>query len=249
MRKPNKAFRLDQLLVGQGLVETMAKAKALIMAGQVVVDEQRCDKPGMMIKPEQQVRLKKAGKFVSRGGDKLESAITKLNLTDSFKEKYVLDVGSSTGGFSDCALSYGAKSVVALDVGSNQLAWKLRQDTRVISLEQTDIRDFEKKKYPDLDWIIGDISFNSIANLLPSILEASVAKTKFLLLIKPQFELAKEDIPEGGVVRDKQLIEKAVNKVKMHLLESQLQVLGVEESGTKGRQGNQEIFILFQHHP
>lgn len=241
-----KLKRLDQIVLDRRLADSLAKAQALIMAGKIVVEDQRVDKPGATFQPQINLRLKSQGKFVSRGGDKLEDAIKKLNLQNSFENKVVLDIGSSTGGFTDCSLHYKAKLVLALDVGSNQLAWKLRTSPQVISLEKTDIRDFIPINYQPIDWIIGDISFNSICNLLESVVAASQSYTKFLLLVKPQFELNPQEIPEGGIVLDEQLRSKALNKVIEKVNELGLELISTVDCDVKGRYGNQEIFIFFK---
>ncbi|MCX6128722.1 MAG: S4 domain-containing protein [Proteobacteria bacterium] len=205
MRKSGKKdqYRLDERLLSLGLALDLSDARALVMAGQVLVDEQRVDKPGFRLGSDQVVRLKEQKRFVSRGGDKLWGAIEDFNIRDLFVNATILDCGASTGGFSDCALQLGAKLVYALDIGFNQLAWKLRTDPRVVVMESQDIRLVYNIIDKNIGIVVADISFNSLESLLPSLCRAVPANgVHFLLLVKPQFELAAHEVPDGGVVVD-----------------------------------------------
>ena len=238
--------RLDLLLVEKGIVEDLHTANRLIMAGRVVVGDQRVDKPGQRVSREAPIRLKDDGsKFVSRGGDKLFSALKDLGLQDIMQDAHVLDVGASTGGFTDCCLQSGAKRVIALDVGVGQLAWELRSDARVTSLERTDLREFDPGLYPPIDVVVADVSFNSLARLAPAFRRAApVPGTPFILLVKPQFELGREDVPQGGIVLDQGLRQKALDIVREAMTAVGLDVIASVDSRVSGRRGNQEIFLF-----
>lgn len=233
-------------LVKRKICKDDMEAKSLVMSGKIIVGQQRIDKPAFLVSDLDEIRIKGQKKYVSRGGEKLESAIKFLNLQDHFKGRTVLDIGSSTGGFTDCVLALGAKKVIALDVGSNQLDWKLRNDERVLSLENTHIKDFNGQDHPNIQWILADISFNSISRLINSIAIIGDQESRFLILVKPQFELPKNDIPEGGIITDQQLIEKALQLTKDSCREAGLEVLAEIASGLKGRYGNQEYFLYMK---
>ncbi len=242
--KDDKA-RLDQLLVERGLADTLDVAKRLIMAGEVVVGDQRVDKPGTSVRRDEAIRLKDSGgRFVSRGGDKLHAALVDLGLDSELEDLVVLDVGASTGGFTDCCLKLGARHVIALDVGTNQLAWELRQDARVTVLEGTDIRAFPKDAHPKADFVVADVSFNSLARLADAFVAAAPG-ARFLLLVKPQFERRREQIPAGGVVEDPVLKEEAVRGVVQAFERLGLKKQAAVESKLAGRAGNREIFLYF----
>lgn len=235
--------RLDEALLKMGHAESLAAAKALIMSGNVIVDDQRQDKPGFMISDQAEVRIKGQSRFVSRGGEKLFAAITDLGLEKEFNGRVVLDIGASTGGFTDCVLQMGASKSIALDVGTAQLDWRLRQDPRVISIEKTDFKDFTPSGLPDIDWVVADVSFTSLAKLIPSIRKCA-PKARLLLLVKPQFELPRDKIPDGGVVSNDDDRHQALEIVRLALLnEGYKDVLSVDAK-VVGRQGNREIFIL-----
>lgn len=238
-------FRLDELMLSRGLAASIEEARALIMAGEVVVGDQRVDKPGTRLAPEVMIRVKSRGQYVSRGGDKLASAIAALGLGPLFQQAAVMDVGASTGGFTDCCLQLGAALVYAVDVGDNQLAWKLRQDPRVQVHEKTHIKDFTLPTDSPLHWVVADISFNSIRRLLPAILDAVGERrdVAYLLLVKPQFELPSTKIPEGGVVTEEVDRQMALDIVMGAMREGGFTDLRSVASGVTGRSGNQEIFI------
>jgi 23S rRNA (cytidine1920-2'-O)/16S rRNA (cytidine1409-2'-O)-methyltransferase len=217
------------------------------MAGKVIVDNQRADKAGLRFAVDADIRIKDRRPFVSRAGEKLWGAIADLGIKAEFAGAVVLDVGSSTGGFTDCVLQLGASSVIALDVGTNQLAWKLRTSKKVHSMEKTDIRDFRSDNFPPLDWIVADVSFNSLARLADSIQRASTrGHTKYLLLVKPQFELPVHEVAEGGVVADRLLRKKAVEAVVSAFSTFGIELVQAIDSRVKGRTGNQEIFVFLK---
>jgi 23S rRNA (cytidine1920-2'-O)/16S rRNA (cytidine1409-2'-O)-methyltransferase len=241
-------MRLDELLVARGLAADAAEARALIMAGQVVVAEQREDKPGTKVAVEAPLRVKDAGgRYVSRAGEKLVHALADLGLAERLKGAVVLDIGASTGGFTEVCLEAGARQVLALDVGTAQLAWSLRQDPRVVCIEQTDIRNFDRAAHPPVEFVVGDVSFNALARLAPAIRAAAPAPgVGFLLLVKPQFELPRSMVPSGGVVDDDEDRKEAVA-----LVESAFSALGLGGARTapskvSGRAGNREVFLYVE---
>jgi 23S rRNA (cytidine1920-2'-O)/16S rRNA (cytidine1409-2'-O)-methyltransferase len=241
--KKGEKARLDAQLVARGLAGDLSEARALIMAGSVVVGDQRVDKPGAMISVDQPLRLKEQGRFVSRGGDKLAAALADLGLEDRLKGAVVLDIGASTGGFTQCCLALGAAQVLALDVGTSQLAWELRQDPRVTVLEQTDIRAFAPGDHPRVTFVVADISFNSLARLATAIHAAAPTAHDFVLLVKPQFELDRDEVPAGGIVDDAKLRQRAVDRVVAAFAGIGLAPLRSVASQVAGRGGNQEIFL------
>ncbi len=242
--KEDKQALLAEMLT-RGLAVDEKAAKGLILSGDVIVNDQMIDKVGHKVSKSDSIRVRNAGRFVSRGGDKLYGAITDFLLEEAFKDKSILDIGASTGGFTDCCLQLGAKKVFAVDVGTNQLAWKLRQDPRVLSFEKTDIRDFQLPVNESVDWIVADISFNSLANVVAD-MSRLAPFAKVLLLVKPQFELPKELIPKGGVVSEDSDRELAAEMVVKTLENNQFKVLGKKNAHLSGRSGNLEIFIYAQ---
>lgn len=246
--KPPKAparIRLDELLMARGLADDPVHAKALIMAGKVVVEDQRVDKPGVKVSADAVLRVKEDSRFVSRGGDKLWSALADLGLAATIKDKVVLDVGASTGGFTHCCLELGAKHVIALDVGVGHLAWELRQDARVTVLEKTDVRMFDRDAYPPVDLVVADVSFNSLARLAPALRRAAPRpEARFLVLIKPQFELPRSEVPVGGVVADPAARERALASVRSAFAAVGLLGGQAVDSRVSGRAGNLEIFYF-----
>lgn len=237
--------RVDVLLVQQGLSETREKAKRNVMAG-LVCDEKniRYDKPGEKIPVDTVLRLKgQALKYVSRGGLKLEKAITSFGI--DFEGKTLLDIGSSTGGFTDVALQNGAKMSYALDVGSNQLAWKLRQDERVEVMEKTNFRyskleDFTKGQ-PNISTI--DVSFISLKLILPVLKEILASNGEVVALIKPQFEAGKEKVGKKGVVRDKKVHIEVIETISQFAVDNGFAILNLDYSPIKGPEGNIEYLI------
>jgi 23S rRNA (cytidine1920-2'-O)/16S rRNA (cytidine1409-2'-O)-methyltransferase len=237
-----KGKRLDDRVVEEGLAETRSRARALIMTGSVLVDDVPVDKPGTSVKPEARIRIKgEVRQFVSRGGDKLAGALDDLRIDPS--GLYCLDIGASTGGFSDCLLQRGARGVVALDVGHSQLHDKIRSDPRVHVLEKTNARDLGAEHLPEpVDLVVVDVSFISIELLLRPIVSVA-SEAQLMLMVKPQFEVGRGQVGKGGVVRDDALRESAADKISLSA-----QALGYEEMGrvdsrVPGPKGNREIFL------
>ena len=241
-----KKERLDHLLMERGLASSREKAKALITAGQVLVDHERVDKPGTKVSPEVGLQLTGGLPYVSRGGIKLEGALKSFGI--DLKEKVVMDVGASTGGFTDCALQHGARKVYAVDVGYGQLAWELRKDPRVVNLERTNIRYLSREavEQEGVDVILIDTSFISIEKFLRHLLEFLRKGGILLGLIKPQFEAGKGEVARGGVVRDPALHQKVIERITAFSRALGLNVLGVVESPLLGPKGNREFFILLR---
>jgi 23S rRNA (cytidine1920-2'-O)/16S rRNA (cytidine1409-2'-O)-methyltransferase len=244
-----KKIRADQLLVEKGLVESREKAKRLIMAGVVFLktnnNKEPIKKPGQLICINQEIFIKETEKFVSRGGYKLLTAILAFQI--DFKNKIVLDVGASSGGFTDCALQFGAKKVYAIDVGYGQLHYRLRQDPRVVNIERTNIRHVKKDLIPEKVHIITiDCSFISLTKVIPPSLMFLHHTGELICLIKPQFELEKSEVKKG-VVRDIGLQQKAIKKIVNFAVEEMgLSLVGVVPSKIKGPKGNQEYLGYFR---
>jgi 23S rRNA (cytidine1920-2'-O)/16S rRNA (cytidine1409-2'-O)-methyltransferase len=238
-------IRLDVKIVELGLAQGPKEALALIMAGEVFVNDQRIDKPGFLVKSVHSIRVRDRSRFVSRGGDKLWGAVDDLDLTSAFREAVVLDCGASTGGFTDCALQLGAKKVYAIEMGFNQIDWKLKSDRRVVSMESTDIRDLKEPIDKEISLVLADLSFNSLDRTLKAIRKITPNNpVLYLLLVKPQFELDTNLIPAGGVVDDPNLHERALNKVRDAMDREGIVLRSAVNSRVKGREGNQEIFVL-----
>jgi 23S rRNA (cytidine1920-2'-O)/16S rRNA (cytidine1409-2'-O)-methyltransferase len=236
--------RLDVALVERGLAETRAAAQRLVMAGLVFSGDQRLDKPGQGIAGETQLEVRgQPHPYVSRGGLKLEKALDHFALPVA--GRIALDVGASTGGFTDCLLQRGAVKVYAVDVGANQLAWKLRSDPRVVSLEKTNIRGVTPAKIPEpIDIIVCDASFIGLRTALPAALALAVPGAYLVALIKPQFEVGKGRVGKGGIVREPELHKEVADTISTWLAEQPgWQVLGVIESPIAGAEGNKEFLI------
>lgn len=235
--------RLDVVLVEKGLASSREKAKALIMAGKVLVDEKKIDKAGTEINPDLPIRL--LGQdipYVSRGGLKLEKALQvfPVDLTG----KVVADIGASTGGFVDCALQNGAKKVFAIDVGYNQLDWKLRSDARVINMEKTNARYLEADSLGEtVDVITTDVSFISLEKIIPPAMAFLKEDGHVLALIKPQFEAGREKVGKRGVVRDPAVHIEVIEKILHLCAEIGLTVWGLDYSPIKGPEGNIEYLL------
>ncbi len=238
--------KLDDFLLSEGLAPDLREARALIMAGQVLVDEQRVDKPGTLVDTRAFIRLRGQRRFVSRGGDKLWGAIEDLGVAALFQDAVVLDCGSSTGGFTDCALHLGARRVYAIEMGFHQLAWKLRSDPRVVVMEQTDLRTIDRVLDPEASIVLADISFSSLARILPAIcalIPARPVQVHFLLLVKPQFELESDRVPAGGVVDDQASRSDALSQAEAAAQQQDLILEALIPSRLLGREGNQEFFL------
>lgn len=238
-------IRLDVKIVELGLSDAEREAQALIMAGHVFVNDQKQDKPGTLVKDSDSIRVKGKSRFVSRGGDKLFGAAIDLGCEALFQGATVLDCGASTGGFTDCSLQLGAKKVYAIEMGFNQLDWKLKSDPRVDSRESTDIRDIKSVLDEDISLVLADLSFNSLDRTLKSMKQAVRAHSvSYLLLVKPQFELDSSVIPALGVVHDPVLQTEALEKVRLAMAREGIELLKSVASRVKGTKGNQEIFVL-----
>ncbi|MEE1280123.1 MAG: TlyA family RNA methyltransferase [Oscillospiraceae bacterium] len=238
--------RLDVILVERGYVPSRERAKSLIMSGIVFVDGERVDKAGSTIAEDANLEVRGSGlSYVSRGGLKLEKAMQKFPIV--LNQKVCMDIGASTGGFTDCMLQNGAKKVFAVDVGYGQLAWKLRCDERVVNLERTNVRYLTAEQVGEpVDFISVDVSFISLTLVLP------VAKTylsengEMVCLIKPQFEAGRENVGKKGVVRDKQVHIDVVNKITSFAKENNFVVKGLTFSPVKGPEGNIEYLIYLK---
>ena len=238
--------RLDKLLVEKGVVQSRERARALIMAGKVALKGNRIDKPGIQINADAQLQIQEEdSSYVSRGGEKMEGALKVFGIDP--KGMVVMDVGASTGGFTDCILQKGAKKVYAVDVGYGQLAWRLQKDLRVVNLERRNIRYLQREEVPEeVDLILIDTSFISIEKFLPHLLGFLKKEGAILSLIKPQFEVEKGEVGKGGVVRDKALHEKVINRISNFSRGLKLKILGVTESPLLGPKGNKEFFIYLK---
>lgn len=234
--------RLDALLVERGLADSLQKAQAMILAGEVEVAGTRAEKSGARFVEDAEIALaSRAPKYVSRGGLKLEGALEDFSVDPA--GKICLDIGSSTGGFTDCLLQRGAVSVYAVDVNVAQLDWKLRQDSRVIPIERN-ARDLRSEDVPELvDLVVIDVSFISVAKVLKPALACARKGTEFLILVKPQFELAREDVPPGGIVTDPSLQKRAIASVSQAATDAGLTIVGAKPSRLPGAEGNQEHFL------
>ena len=239
--KPGKA-RLDLLLVERGLAASRERAQALLLAGQVRVNGARADKPGMQVAKDARIEIVgEALRYVSRGGLKLEGALEDLGVSP--QGKICLDVGSSTGGFTDCMLQHGASKVYAVDVTIGQLDWKLRRDERVVLIERN-----ARYLRPDdvseaAEFVAMDVSFISVTKVLPAVAAVAAPGADFLILVKPQFELERREVGKGGIVRDAALHRKAIERVKAGAIEAGLEIIGVQPSRLAGAEGNQEFFL------
>ena len=244
MGKAVSKTRLDVALVERGLAETRAAAQRLVMAGLVFSGERRLEKAGQGIGPD--IALEVRGQphpYVSRGGLKLAKALDHFAIP--VEGRTALDVGSSTGGFTDCLLQRGAVRVYSIDVGTNQLAWKLRSDPRVVSMEKTNMRDVTRAQVPDpVDLIVCDASFIGLRTVLPAALALAAPGAHLAALIKPQFEVGKGRVGKGGIVREPELHDEVCETISRWLAEQPgWRMLGVTESPITGAEGNKEFLI------
>ena len=246
MKEKKKKERLDVLLVKRGLAESREKAKAIIMTGNVFVEEQREDKAGSTFAEDAQIRIKGTPmKYVSRGGYKLEKAMELWHVP--LQDKLCMDVGSSTGGFTDCMLQNGAVKVYAIDVGTNQLAWKLRQDERVVSMEKTNIRYVTPEDIADpIDFSSIDVAFISLTKVLIPVWNLLKNGGRVVCLVKPQFEAGREKVGKKGVVRDKKVHEEVVCHIMTYALSMGFEILGLSYSPIKGPEGNIEYLLYIE---
>ncbi len=250
LNKNKQKIRIDRFLVEKGFCESREKARALILSGSVFVksgckkEPLRVDKPGTLVNEDSQVFIKEPLKYVSRGGIKLEGALEVFGL--SVKDLVCLDIGASTGGFTDCLLQKGAKKVYALDVGKGQLHYKLRKDPRVVVMEKFNARYLEPEMFEEpMDFITIDVSFISLTKILPVLPPLLKKEGEVLALIKPQFELSPKEVKKG-IVRDSLLHKKAVDKIWDFSKEIGFIPLGVAESPILGSKGNKEFFIYLK---
>ena len=246
MKEKKKKERLDVLHVKRGLAESREKAKAIIMTGNVFVEEQREDKAGSTFAEDAQIRIKGTPmKYVSRGGYKLEKAMELWHVP--LQDKLCMDVGSSTGGFTDCMLQNGAVKVYAIDVGTNQLAWKLRQDERVVSMEKTNIRYVTPEDIADpIDFSSIDVAFISLTKVLIPVWNLLKNGGRVVCLVKPQFEAGREKVGKKGVVRDKKVHEEVVCHIMTYALSMGFEILGLSYSPIKGPEGNIEYLLYIE---
>ncbi len=237
--------RLDKLLVMRGLADTRAKAQSLILAGQVFSNQQRLDKAGHLVPIDIELTIKQPMPFVSRGGLKLAAAIDRFKI--EVRGKLCLDIGASTGGFTDCLLQRGAARVVAVDVGHGQLDWKLRQDARIESRENVNARYLSPDDFSDrFDIVVADVSFISLTKILPVVPPLVRKPAAVITLIKPQFEVGREEVGKGGIVRDKKLHARAAEEVVAFAAGLGMRPLGVVESPILGADGNREFLACFE---
>lgn len=243
---PEKKHRLDSLLTEKGLAKSRQRAQALIMAGKVLVNGQPVDKPGFYVSTADTLELKGEDiPYVSRGGLKLEAALNRFTL--DVVGKVCMDVGASSGGFTDCLLQHGAERVYAVDVGYGQLAWKLRQNPRVVVFERTNIRHMPADAIPErVDLIAIDVSFISLKIVVPAVVRFMNPAACILALIKPQFEVGKGQVGKGGVVREPQLHQQVIDDLTDFFTTIKLKAEAVYPSPLLGPKGNREFFILLR---
>jgi 23S rRNA (cytidine1920-2'-O)/16S rRNA (cytidine1409-2'-O)-methyltransferase len=239
-------LRLDQLLVQRGLVESRTLAQARILAGDVLVEDRPVTKAGAQVDESVEIRLRgEALPFVSRGGLKLQAALDRWNIDPN--EQICFDAGASTGGFTDCLLQRGAARVYAVDVGTNQLHWKLRSDPRVISMEQTNLRLWDPKLIAEpCSLLVADLSFISLRLAIPPILPSLRSNAKAVLLVKPQFEAGRKDVGEGGIVRDPSVHRRVCEEIWTFFAETELKPQALAPSPIKGGEGNVEFLLSLQ---
>ena len=235
-----KKLRLDQLVFEQGLTESRERAKTTIMSGLVFVNGQRVDKPGTAVSPDAAIELRgEALPFVSRGGFKLDKALKVFPIDPA--DKVCIDCGASTGGFTDVLLQHGAKRVYAVDVGYGQLAWKLRNDPRVVNLERTNLRYITDEQIPEpIDLAVMDVSFISIKLVLPSVKALLKENADLVCLIKPQFEAGRDDVGKKGVVRDSEVHARVIRNILSFVPQIGLSAVGLDYSPIRGPEGNIE---------
>ncbi|MFL6526519.1 MAG: TlyA family RNA methyltransferase [Chthoniobacterales bacterium] len=235
-------LRLDLALVERGLSVTREQAQRAIMAGEVRIDDRVATKASVMVTAEMNVAIAEQPKFVGRGGLKLEGALDSFAL--NVRDAVALDIGASTGGFTDCLLQRGAAKVYAIDVGHGQLAWKIRNDPRVIVREKLNARYLSRADIPEpIHVCVIDVSFISLTLILPNAFELLTPSGVLLALIKPQFELQPQEVGAGGIVSDPQLHEKAQARIRSFVTNAGNQVVGVAPSVVRGTDGNQEFFL------
>jgi 23S rRNA (cytidine1920-2'-O)/16S rRNA (cytidine1409-2'-O)-methyltransferase len=244
-----KRERIDKLLVERGFAESRTKAQAMIMAGVVLVDEQRVDKPSLQFDTNSSIRVKggddPTSRYVGRGGLKLEAALREFQL--DINGFTCLDVGASTGGFTDCLLQHGAKRVVAVDVGHNQIDWRLRNDPRVEVREGVNARYLQPQDFAErFDLAVMDVSFISATKVLPAIVPLLIDGGAIVTLIKPQFEVGRGEVGSGGIVRDPEKRARVVEEVNSAATALGLEIVKAIESPIQGAEGNVEFLALYK---
>jgi 23S rRNA (cytidine1920-2'-O)/16S rRNA (cytidine1409-2'-O)-methyltransferase len=247
--RSERQMRIDKLLVDRGLAESRTKAQALVMAGVVLADEQRVNKPSDTVAPDAQLRLKggddPTSRYVGRGGVKLETALRDFEL--SVEGLTCLDVGASTGGFTDCLLQHGASHVIALDVGHNQIDYRLRTDSRVEVREGVNARYLQPDDFSArFDLVVMDVSFISATKIMPAIVPLLQETGRLITLIKPQFEVGRGEVGKGGIVRDPEKHARVIAEVNRAAQELGLQLKKVIESPIHGADGNVEFLALYE---
>ena len=239
--------RIDKLLVDLGLAESRTKAQALVMAGVVLVDEKRVEKSSENIERTATIRLKGASselRYVGRGGLKLEAALAEFNIDPAGFD--CIDIGASTGGFTDCLLQHGATKVIAIDVGTNQLVWSLRNDPRVEVREHTNARELSPDNFDkQFDLAVMDVSFISVTKIIPAVLPLLKPTGKLVVLIKPQFEVGRGEVGKGGIVRETEKHERVVAEINDFAIKLGLRAEGLIESPITGAEGNKEFLGLY----
>jgi len=243
---PTRA-RLDRLLVDRGLVESREKALRLILAGEVIVDGQRLDKAGALISTESEIEVRGRSPYVSRGGEKLVHALEHFRV--NVAGRICVDIGASTGGFTDCLLQRGATKVYAVDVGSGQIDAKLRRDPRVELMERTNARSLDPRLFGDTPTLaVVDVAFISLEKVLPSVFAVLAPKSETIALVKPQFEVGRDLVGKGGVVRDPALHRQVVGRLARYSVIRGWHVLGLTASPLRGPKGNREFFLHLSMH-
>ncbi len=247
----NSRERIDKLLVERGLAESRNRAQAMVMAGVVLVNEKRVEKPSELFVADAAIRIKgdsPENRYVSRGGLKLEAALNAFAIDPTGFT--CIDIGSSTGGFTDCLLKHGAERVVAIDSGTNQLVWSLRTDPRVEVRENTNARDLKPEDFEvRFDLAVMDVSFISVTKILPAIIPLLKPTGKLIVLIKPQFEVGRGEVGKGGIVREPEKHERVVAEVSDFAIGLGLRVEGLIESPILGAEGNKEFLALYECKP
>jgi len=244
-----KRERVDKLLVERGVAESRTKAQAMVMAGVVLVNEQRVNKPSDLVAPDAQIRVKggddPASRYVGRGGLKLEAALREFLI--NVEGLTCLDVGASTGGFTDCLLQHGACKVISIDVGQNQIDWRLRTDRRVEVREGTNARYLKPDDFSTrFELVVMDASFISATKIMPAIVPLLTDTGQLITLIKPQFEVGRGEVGKGGIVRDSQKHARVIDEVNRAAQDLGLQVRNVIESPIQGADGNVEFLALYE---
>jgi len=244
-----KHERVDKLLVERGLAESRTKAQAMVMAGVVLVNEQRINKPSDLVAPDAEIRVKggddPASRYVGRGGLKLEAALREFQI--NVEGLTCLDVGASTGGFTDCLLQHGASKVISIDVGHNQIDWRLRTDSRVEVREGINARYLTPDDFPGrFELVVMDVSFISATKIMPAIVSLLTDTGQLITLIKPQFEVGRGEVGKGGIVRDSQKHARVIDEVNRAAQDLGLRARNVIESPIHGADGNIEFLALYE---